>query len=152
MSIENNLKSLKVIVPDLTKPIGYYSPATRTGNMIYTSGQLAIADGRIQHPGRVGKEVTLENAQRAAKLAVINALACVKWILSDLEKIKKIVRLNGYVCSALGFNDQPKVINGASELLLQIFGDEIGAHSRTSIGVLELPLNSCVEIDLIVEQ
>jgi len=151
MDIQSQLKNLKITIPQLTKPVGLYIPAVQTGKIIYTSGQLPLSDGRIQFPGRVGKEVPLENAQRAAKTALINALACVQWIVGDVNKIKKIVRLNGFVSSAIGFNEQAKVMNAASELLLQIFGEEGGAHSRVSVGVLELPLQACVELDLIVE-
>ncbi len=152
MSIEKKIKDLKLDIPILGKPVGLYVPAVKSGHLVYTSGQLPFApDGRLLFPGRVGKEVTLENGQRAAKAALLNALAAVKWAIQDLNKIKQIVRLTGYVTSAIGFNDQAKVMNAASELLLQIFGEENGAHSRVSVGVLELPMNSSVELDLIVE-
>jgi enamine deaminase RidA (YjgF/YER057c/UK114 family) len=151
MDIDQKLKSLKVIIPDLGKPVGLYVPAVKTGNLVYTSGQLPFADGRLIFNGRVGKDVTPENAQRAAKAALVNALAAIKWVIGDLTKIKKIIRLNGFVCSAIGYNDQAKIMNAASELLIQIFGDEVGNHSRVTVGCLELPMGACVEVDLIVE-
>lgn len=151
MDFEKTIKDLKLVIPALEKPTNLYIPAVKTGNQVYTSGQLPLVDGRLIFKGRVGKEVTTENAQRAAKAAIVNALAAVKWVIHDLNRIKKIIRVNGYVCSAIGYNDQAKVMNAASELLLQIFGNEAGSHSRVSIGVLELPMGACVEIDLVVE-
>ena len=151
MDFEKQIKDLKLVIPTLAKPVGQYIPAVKTGHLVYTSGQLPTSDGRLDFKGRVGKEVTTENAQRASKIAVINALAAVKWAVHDLNRIKKIVRLNGFVCSAIDYYDHAKVLNGASELLIQIFGDETGSHSRVTVGVLELPMGSCVELDLIVE-
>lgn len=151
MDFEKNIKNLRIVIPALTRPQGVYIPAVKTGNIIQTSGQLPIVDRRIAYPGRVGKEVSIEQGGKAAKHAIVNALAAIKWIIGDLNKIKKIIRMNGFVCSAVGFNDQPKVLNEASELLLDIFGDEVGSHTRTAVGVIELPLKACVEIDLTVE-
>lgn len=151
MDFEKQILSLKLAIPSLSPPIGTYVPAVKTGNLVYTSGQLPLSDGRLLFKGRVGKEVSIENAQRASKAALINTLAAVKWLIGDLNRIKKIVRLNGYINSAIGFLDQPKVLNSASDLLLQIFGETTGSHSRTAIGVLELPMGACVELDLIVE-
>jgi len=150
MIIEKRIKELKLDLVELAKPQGLYVPATKYGNLITTSGQLPFKDQRLIFPGRVGKEVSLENGQRAAKAAMMNCLAAVKYICRDLDKIKKIVRVNGFVCSALSFNDQPKVLNAASEMLLEIFGEEEGAHTRAAIGVFELPMRSSVEIDLTV--
>jgi len=151
MDFEKQIAGLKLVIPTLSPPLGTYVPAVKTGNLVITSGQLPLSDGRLLFKGRVGKEVSLENGQRAAKAALINALAAVKWLVGDLNRVKKIVRLNGHVSSAIGFFDQPKVLNAASDLLLQIFGETVGSHSRTAIGVLELPMGSCVELDLIVE-
>lgn len=151
MDFEKKIKDLKLFIPSLSKPIGSYVPAVKTGNLVFTSGQLPLSDGRLDFKGRVGKEVTTENAQRAVKIAVINALAAIKWSISDLSRIKKIVRLNCFVCSAIDYHDHPKVANAGSDLLLEIFGEDIGAHSRVTIGVLELPMGSCVELDLVVE-
>lgn len=151
MNFEQRLKELKLDVPVLSKPAGVYLPAVKTGNLVFSSGQLPLADNRLTFKGRVGKEVSADNAQRAAKIATLNALAAIKWSIGDLNKIKKIVRLTGYICSAIGWNDQAKVMNSASELLIDIFGEEVGSHSRVSIGVLELPMGACLELDLIVE-
>jgi len=149
---EKQIKALKLDVPTLAKPVGLYVPAVQTGKLVFSSGQLPLADGgRLAFKGRVGKEVTVENGERAAKISLLNCLSAIRWAIGDLNKIKKCVRLNGYVCSAIGFNDQSKVINAASDLLIQIFGEENGTHSRASIGVLELPMGAAVEIDLIVE-
>jgi enamine deaminase RidA (YjgF/YER057c/UK114 family) len=151
MKIEKRIQELKLVLVQLAKPQGSYIPAVQTGKLIITSGQLPFVDQRLIFPGRVGKEVTLENAQRAAKAALMNCLAAIRSVCGDLDKITKIVRLNGFVCSALEFNDQPRVLNVASDLLIEIFGAEIGQHSRCAIGVFELPLKSSVEIDLTVE-
>jgi enamine deaminase RidA (YjgF/YER057c/UK114 family) len=150
MKIENRIKELKLPMVELAKAQGSYVPAVLAGHMIMTSGQLPFQEQRLLFPGRVGKEVTLENAQRAAKACVANCLAAIKSVCGDLDRVKKVVRVNGYVCSALSFNDQPKVLNAASDLLIEIFGDDIGQHSRCAIGVFELPLRSCLEIDMTV--
>lgn len=151
MSIEDRLKELKIAIPELAKPIGSYVPAVKTGHLIYTAGQLPLVDGRVIFPGRAGKDVSIENAQRAAKAAMINCLAAAKWLIGDLNKIKKIVRLNGHVCSAIDFHDQAKIMNAASDLIVDIFGEEIGCHSRVTVGTLELPLKAVIEIDMIAE-
>lgn len=151
MKIEKRIKELKLPLVELAKPQGLYVPAKKVGNLIVTSGQLPFQDQRLLFPGRVGNEVSLENAQRAAKASILNCLAAVKFICKDLDKVKSIVRLNGFVRSDIGFSDQPQVINGASELLLEIFGEEVGSHTRCALGVSELPMRSCVEIDLTVE-
>lgn len=148
--IEKKAKSLKIEIPHLSKPIGSYQPAVRWQNVVFTSGQLAFFDGRIIYPGRVGKEVSLENAQRAAKRATANALASIRWACQSLNYIEQIIKLEGYVLSAVGFQDQAKVINAASEMLLDLFGPQKGAHARVSVGCLELPQNASVEISLTV--
>lgn len=151
MKIEQRIKELKLQLMELSKPQGLYIPAVQIGDIITTSGQLPFQDQRLIFPGRADKEVTLENAQRAAKAALMNALSAVRYVCHDLDKIKKIIRLNGYVCSSLGFNQQPFVLNAASELLIEIFGEKIGTHTRCAIGVFELPMRACVEIDLTVQ-
>lgn len=151
MKIEKKMKEMKLPLIDRLTAQGLYLPAIKTGNLVITSGQLPMQDQRLVYPGRVGKEVSIENAQRAARVAIVNCLSAVRHVLGDLDKVKKIIRLNGFVCSALTFNDQPRVMNAASELLIELFGDEIGAHTRTAIGVFELPAGSCVEVDLCIE-
>lgn len=142
---------MKLPLVDVLSAQGVYVPAVKTGQLVITSGQLPFQDQRLVYPGRVGKEVSLENAQRAARVAVVNCLSAIRHVVGDLDKIKKIIRMNGYITSALTFNDQPRVMNAASELLIEIFGEEIGTHTRTAIGVFELPAGSCLEIDLTVE-
>lgn len=149
--VEQKIRDLKLVLPDLAKPVGSYVPAVLTGNLVYTSGQLPLTDGRLNFKGRIGQEVTTENAQRAAKIAVINAISAIRWLIKDLDKVKKIVRMTGYLTSAVDYYDQAKVMNAASDLLTQIFGEEIGSHSRVTIGCLELPMGSCLELDLIVQ-
>lgn len=151
MKIEDRIKKLKLTLTELPKALGSYIPAVRCGNIVTTSGQLPISEQRLIFPGRVDKEVTVENAQRAAKAALLNCLSAVRSVIGDLDKVKKVIRLNGFVCSALAFNDHPRVLNGASDLLIEIFGQEIGSHTRTAIGVFELPMKACVELDLTVE-
>lgn len=151
MNIDQRLKELKIQIPELAKPVGSYVPAVKTGHLVYTAGQLPLVDGRVIFPGRVGKDVTLENAQRAAKASLVNCLAAVKWALGSLDRVKKFVRLNAHVCSAIDYNDQAKVMNAASDLLVEIFGDEIGSHTRVTVGSLELPLKAVIEIDMIAE-
>ena len=151
MKIENRIKELKLELVQLTAPQGVYVPAVQYGDLITTSGQLPFRDQRIMFPGRVGKEVTIENSQRAARAAAMNCLAAIKSICKDLDRIRRIIRVNGFVCSALSFNQQPSVLNAASELLIDIFGKEIGQHTRCAIGSFELPLGSSVEIDMTVQ-
>jgi enamine deaminase RidA (YjgF/YER057c/UK114 family) len=151
MKIEKRIKELKIDIIDMAAPLGVYVPAMQYGDLITTSGQLPFRDQRILFPGRVGKEVQVENAQRAARAAAINCLMAVRSVCKDLDKIRRIVRINGFVCSALAFNQQPSVLNAASELLIDIFGKEVGQHTRCAVGVFELPMRSCIEIDMTVQ-
>ena len=148
--IEERLKQLNIEIPKPVVPLGSYTPAVLSGNHIYVSGQLPMQDGQLIYKGYVDKEVSIEEGYEAARLAAINALSAITTVIDDLGSIKKIVKLNGYVMSSLDFFDQPKVINGASELLFDIFGDT-GIHSRAAVGVSNLPLGSPVELDLIAE-
>ncbi|RLB03503.1 MAG: RidA family protein [Deltaproteobacteria bacterium] len=148
---EKKLEQLGITLPPAPEPVASYVPAVITGNLIYVSGQIPIREKKLVYEGIVGKDVSLEQAQEAAKICIINVLAVVKKELRTLDRIKKIVRLSGYVASTPDFTQQPAVINGASDLLVQVFGDTIGKHSRIAIGVASLPLNAPVEIDLIAE-
>ncbi|HEC31603.1 MAG: RidA family protein [Deltaproteobacteria bacterium] len=148
---EKRLEQLGIKLPAAPEPVASYVPAAITGNLIYVSGQIPIREKKLVYEGIVGKDVSLEQAQEAAKICIINVLAVVKKELRTLDRIKKIVRLSGYVASTPDFTQQPAVINGASDLLVQVFGDTIGKHSRIAIGVASLPLNAPVEIDLIAE-
>jgi enamine deaminase RidA (YjgF/YER057c/UK114 family) len=150
MSIEKKLADLGLAVPTPAKPLAAYVPAVRTGNLIFTSGQLPTVAGDLKSKGLVGVDVTKEEAKAAAKLCILNALAAVKGVTGDLDAIVRIVKLTGFVASAEGFNEQPFVINGASELLQQVFGEQ-GQHARSAVGVAELPLGASVEIEMIVE-
>jgi enamine deaminase RidA (YjgF/YER057c/UK114 family) len=122
----------------------------RIGNLVYCSGQIPMRDGELISPGQVGAQVTPEEANRAAQQAALNCLAALTTVIGDLNQVKQVVRVTGYVNSAPGFTGQPAVVNGASDLFVAAFGDA-GRHSRTAFGVAQLPLGSCVEIDMIVE-
>jgi enamine deaminase RidA (YjgF/YER057c/UK114 family) len=148
--IKEKLESLNLTLPIPPKPAGAYIPVVKTGNIAYVSGQIPIKDGKVAYKGKVPSTQSLEQAQEAAKLCVINALAQLKLELGDLEKISKIIRVSGFVNSEPDFTDQPKVINAASNLLFKIFGEK-GQHSRIAIGVASLPLDATIEIDMIVE-
>lgn len=148
--IEDKIKELGYTLPETPKPLAAYIPAIKTGNYVYTSGQVPFLNGELKYAGKVGDDLTLEQGQKAAELCVLNALSAVKRVINDLEKIEKIVKLTVFVNSAAEFTDQPKVANGASELLGKIFGEN-GKHARSAVGVSELPVNSAVEVEMIVE-
>ena len=150
MRVEQQIESMGLLLPPTPKPLAAYVPAVRTGNLVYCSGQLPMQAGVLRCQGRVGEAVTVADARHAAGIAALNGLAAIKSVIGDLDAISHIVRVTGYVSSRAGFTSQPEVVNGASELLLEVFG-EAGRHSRVAVGVSELPLNACVEIDMIVE-
>lgn len=149
MAIEDRLRELQILLPEVAA-VGNYLPAVRSGNLLFVSGQLPKVEGKIAYRGRVGREVTLENARRAARACVINLLAVLKQELGSLDKVKKIVRVVGYVNSYPGFQDQAKVMDAASDLLVELFGEN-GRHARVAVGVVELPLGAAVEIELMAE-
>ncbi|ATL65272.1 RidA family protein [Nocardia terpenica] len=144
-----NLERLGLELPPVAAPAGAYVPAVRSGSFVYTSGQLPFVDGEPPATGKVGAEVSLEQAREAAKLCALNALAAVD-ALVGLDQVVRIVKVVGFVASAPGFNDQPLVINGASEFLGEVLG-EAGVHARSAVGVFELPKNTPVEVELIAE-
>lgn len=149
--IEKKIKDLLLKLPVAGDALGFYLPVQKSGKTLYVSGQLPLIDGSlVSYRGRLGREITLENGQRAAKVALLNALAQIKKEIGSLDKIKKILRLVAYVSTFPGFREQHKVVDGASELLLEIFGDA-GKHARSSVGVSDLPLGACVEIELTLE-
>ena len=148
--IEEKIKSLNITLPTPPKPAGSYIPVVRTGNLAFVSGQIPIKDGKVQYQGKVPTNISIEDAQKAAKICIINLLAQLRAELGTLDKISRIVRVSGFVNSSPDFTDQPKIINAASDLLFEIFGQK-GQHSRIAIGVASLPLNSSVEIDAVVE-
>lgn len=146
--IEEKLNKLGFKIPPAPKPLAAYIPATKVANFVFTSGQVPVADGEIIYTGKVGKDLTEDDARKAAELCLINCLSAVKSVIGNLDNIKRIVKLTVFVNSANDFTAQPKIANGASELLEKIFG-EIGKHVRSAVGVNELPLNSAVEIEMI---
>ncbi|WP_273845145.1 RidA family protein [Rubrobacter calidifluminis] len=147
---QERLKKLGYELPAVPAPAGSYVPAVRSGNLIFTAGQLPLQEGRLHTRGRVGEEVSIEEAREAARICALNALAAAAEQASGLDKISRIVRVGGFVASAPGFERQPEVLNGASELLGTIFG-EAGTHARTAVGVCALPFGSPVEVELVVE-
>ncbi len=147
--IEEKLESLGIKLPNPPTPAGSYVPAVRTGNLLFISGQIPMEDGKVIFTGKVSDD-NLETAQKSARMCAINILAQIKREVGDLDKVSKIVRLSGFVNSVPEFTAQPKVINPASDLFFEIFGD-IGKHSRIAVGVASLPLDSMTEIDAIIE-
>ena len=150
MSIKEKLASLGLTLPTAAAPVAAYVPAVRTGNLVFTAGQLPVVDGKLVLTGKVGSDVTLEDAKKMAEICALNALAAIS-LVADIDKIEKVIRVGGFVNSAPGFVAIPAVINGASELLIKLFGDVNGKHARTAVGVAELPLNAPVEIEIIIE-
>ena len=150
MNPEEKLRALGLKLPPATKPVGAYVPAVRTGNLVFVSGQLPMRDGELIAKGRVGNEVALEEARDCARQAALNALAAVAAEIGGIENVARIVRVTGYVASAPGFTEQALVLNAASELLAEVFG-EAGRHSRAAVGAAELPLGAPVELELVIE-
>lgn len=150
MSVEARLRELGIEIPPVPTPAAMYVPAVQTGNLVYTSGQIPTRGGTLIARGQVGMEVSVDTATEACRVACLNALAAVQSLAGSLERVERVVRVTGYVSSAGGFTDQPTVVNGASNLLVELFGER-GQHARSAIGVAELPLDAPVEIELIVE-
>jgi len=147
--VRAKLAELGLTLPAAALPIAAYVPAVRTGNIVFTAGQLPLVDGAMAETGKTGGDVSVERAKELAQICALNALAAVA-LVADINKIVKVVRVVGYVNGIPGFVNHPAVVNGASELLVHIWGDA-GKHARSAIGVAELPLNSPVEIELTVE-
>ena len=147
--IEEKLESLGIKLPTPPTPAGSYVPVIRTGNLLFISGQIPMENGKVMFTGKASDE-NLEIAQKSARMCAINIIAQIKRELGNLDKVSKIVRLSGFVNSVPDFTQQPKIINHASDLLFEIFGEK-GKHSRIAVGVASLPLNSMTEIDAIVE-
>ena len=147
--IEEKLEALGITLPNPPTPAGSYVPVIRTGNLLFISGQIPMENGKVIFTGKVSDD-NLETAQKSAKMCAINILAQIKREVGDLDKVSKIVRLSGFVNSVSEFTQQPKVINPASDLFFEIFGEK-GKHSRIAVGVASLPLGSMTEIDAIIE-
>ncbi len=150
MSVKEKLASLGLTLPTAAAPVAAYVPAVKTGNLVFTAGQLPVVDGKLVLTGKVGSDVTPEDAKKMAEICALNALAAIS-LVADIDQIEKIVRVGGFVNGVPGFVAIPAVINGASELLIKLFGDVNGKHARTAVGVAELPLNAPVEIEMVVK-
>jgi enamine deaminase RidA (YjgF/YER057c/UK114 family) len=149
MSASARLTELGIELPDVVPPAGVYVPAVRSGNLVYTAGQVPMQSGKLAGTGKVGAEVTPEEGKDLARVCALNALAAVHSLVG-IDAVTQVVKVVGFVASAPGFHGQPGVVNGASELLGEVFGDA-GAHARSAVGVAELPLDAPVEVELIVE-
>jgi enamine deaminase RidA (YjgF/YER057c/UK114 family) len=147
---EGRLRELHIELPAPATPQGSYVPAVLTGNLLVVSGQVPVQDGRITQPGKLGADLSVEQGQALARLCALNGLAAARAALGSLDRIRRVVRVAGYVASAAGFSQQPLVINGASALLAEVFG-EGGRHARVAIGVSELPLGAAVEVEFMFE-
>lgn len=150
MSVENKLQELNITLPTPPQPAGAYVRAKKTGNLIFVAGQLPLVAGDLKYIGRIGDDLSIEDGYEAAKICALNVLSILDAEAGSLENIAQLVRVEGFVCSADGFTDQPKVINGASDFFSQILG-EAGSHARLAIGVKELPLGASVELSAIAE-
>ena len=150
MSIKEKISSLGLSLPTAAAPVAAYVPAIKSGNLVFTAGQLPVVDGKLIKEGKVGSDATAEEAKELAQLCALNALAAIS-LVADLDQIERVVRVGGFVNCAPGFTAIPGVINGASEFLIKVFGDVNGKHARTAVGVAELPLNAPVEVEVIVQ-
>ena len=147
---EERLAELGLTLPEVVPPLAAYVPAVRTGDHVYTSGQLPLVKGELSVTGKVGAEVSAEEAKEQARICAVNALAAIKALVGDLSQVVRIVKVVGFVASAPGFTGQPQVVNGASELLGEVLG-EAGRHARSAVGVSVLPLDAPVEVEVIAE-
>jgi enamine deaminase RidA (YjgF/YER057c/UK114 family) len=147
---EERLAELGLTLPAVATPVASYVPAVRTGNYVFTSGQLPMVDGSLAATGKVGADVTAEQAKDLARTCALNALAAVKSVVGDLAAVRRVVKVVGFVASAPDFTGQPGVINGASDLLGEVFGEQ-GVHARSAVGVAVLPLDAPVEVEIMVE-
>jgi enamine deaminase RidA (YjgF/YER057c/UK114 family) len=150
VKVEEKIKAMGLELPDVPKPLAAYVPGVKADNVIYTSGQIPLVKGELKYKGKVGKDLTEQEGYEAAKVCVLNCLSIIKDLTGDLDKVEQVIKVNGFVASAPDFNMQPKVINGASELLKEVFGDK-GIHARAAVGVNELPINAACEVELIVK-
>lgn len=150
MSVADTLKTLGLTLPTPPQPAGAYVRAKKTGNLIFVAGQLPLVSGDLKYIGRIGDDLSIEDGYEAAKICALNVLSILDAEAGSLDNIVQLVRVEGFVCSADGFTDQPKVINGASDFFSQVLG-EAGSHARLAIGVKELPLGASVELSAIAE-
>ncbi|MEV0351846.1 RidA family protein [Nonomuraea sp. NPDC050680] len=150
MTPEEKIAELGLTLPEVVAPLAAYVPAVRTGDLVYTSGQVPMVDGKLAQTGKVGAEVGLDDARELARICALNALAALKSEVGDLAKVVRIVKVVAFVASDPAFTQQPQVANGASELLAEVLG-EAGKHARSAVGVASLPLDAPVEVELIAE-
>jgi enamine deaminase RidA (YjgF/YER057c/UK114 family) len=150
LQFEQKISELGLTLPSVAPPAGSYLPSITSGNLVFTAGQIPLVEGKLAATGKVGSEISLDKAQELARICLLNGLAAVKSELGDLQRVKRIVKIVGFVSSDPSFTQQPQVINAASDLLAEIFG-EAGRHARSAVGVAVLPLDAPVEIELIVE-
>ena len=150
MSANQRISELGIVLPQVATPAGAYVPAVVSGNLVFTAGQIPLVDGKLAATGKVGRDLTAEQAKEIARICALNAVAAIKSVIGDLDRVKKVVKVVGFVSSDPSFSQQPAVVNGASELLEQIFGEK-GIHARSAVGVAVLPLDAPVEVELIVE-
>ena len=150
MSPEDKLKELGIELPEAPDPLGSYIPVVRTGNLVFLSGMLPLIQGRLTRQGKVGGDINLDEAREDARVASVNALSVLKAHIGSLDKVKRCIKITGYVASDPDFLEQPKVLNAASDLIFEIFGER-GKHVRTTVGVNVLPFNSPLEIEFIFE-
>ncbi|MDQ7792909.1 MAG: RidA family protein [bacterium] len=150
MRPEEKLRVMGLELPAVAPPLAAYVPAVHSGCHVFVSGQLPVVAGRLIAEGKLGAEISVEQGRQAARTCALNCLAALKAQVGDLDRVVRMVKVTGFVASAAGFTGQPQVVNGASELLLEVFGDR-GRHARAAVGVAELPLGAPVEVDLVAE-
>ncbi|NJL18045.1 MAG: RidA family protein [Nitrospira sp.] len=150
MSIEQRLKELRLTLPAPPKPVANYVPVVRVGDLLFLSGVLPSRDGQLIMIGKLGQNLSIEQGMEAARVAVLNGLSIIQDEAGSLDRVRRIVKMVGHIASAPGFTDQPQVLNGASDLLVSVFGDA-GRHARVAVGAAELPRQAPVEIELIVQ-
>jgi enamine deaminase RidA (YjgF/YER057c/UK114 family) len=150
MAVADRLEELGLALPAVAAPAGAYLPAVVAGDLVWTAGQLPFVDGELARTGLLGQDVSVEDAADLAGVAALNALAAVASVLGGLDRVSRVVKVTGFVASAPGFTEQPRVINGASQVLVDVFGEH-GRHARSAVGVAALPLGSPVEVELVVQ-
>jgi len=150
-SIESRLAELGIELPNAAKPVANFVPCVRTGNTLFVSGQVTSWNGEIRHRGKVGREIGLEEARTAARLCALNVLAQAKAFLGSLDRVRRVVQVQGFVNATPDFTDHPTVVNGASDLFVELFGKEIGSHARFAVGAGSLPFNVAVEVAAVLE-
>jgi len=149
-TIDNKLQQMGLELPEPPRPVAAYVPTVRTGNLVFVSGQVPRERGEMKYRGHLGANLSVEEGRAAARLCALNALSAVKQEIGDLDRIRRVVKVTGFVASAAGFTDQPKVVDGASLFLAELLGEK-GKHARAAVGVNELPLGAAVELEMIVE-